>query len=101
MTTHGGAIPSCNLGDLSKDTNPSRALGNTLALEGPEIIEGGGQGRTGWEVGGKWNHFPPAGYAPAPAQPKGPFINKYLNHLPQTPKRLVNMFEINRRPCVR
>lgn len=89
MTTCGGAIPSCNLGDLSKDTNPSRALGNALVLKGPEITGGGGQGRTGWKVSDKWNHFPLAGCAPAPAHPKGLFLNKYFNHLPQTPKRSV------------
>ena len=43
MTTHGGAIPSCNLGEFSKDIHPSRAPGNALALEGPEATEGQGR----------------------------------------------------------
>lgn len=72
MTTHGGAIPSCNLGDLSKDTNPSRALGNTLALEGPEIIGGGGQ--EDW-MGGWWQMelFPPSWLCSSPSTTKGRF----------------------------
>ena len=44
VATRSGAIPSCNLGDLSKDTNPSRAPGNALALEGPEATEEWGRG---------------------------------------------------------
>lgn len=83
VTTRGGAIPSCILGDLSKDTNPSRALAKALALEGPEAGVGH-MGGTGWKAGNKQNRFPLAGCAPAPTHPKGPFLNKYLNHLLQT-----------------
>lgn len=89
MITRGGAIPSCNLGDFSKDTNSSRAMGNALSLEGPEATD-----RKGWEgknwIEGWWQTFPPGGFAPAPPCSKGPSRNKYLNHLPQTPKRSVH-----------
>lgn len=49
VTIHGGAMPSCNLRDFSKDINPSRAPGNAPALEGPEAMEGQGRDWTeGW-----------------------------------------------------
>lgn len=47
VATWSGAIPSCNLGDLSKDTNPSRVPGNALALEGLEATEELGRGWIG------------------------------------------------------
>lgn len=43
MTTRGEAIPSCNLSNLSTDTNASQAAGNALALEGPEATVGQGR----------------------------------------------------------
>lgn len=46
MTARGGAIPSCILSDLSKDSNPTRVLGNALALE--EAEAGGRQMLEGW-----------------------------------------------------
>lgn len=67
MTTRGGAIPSCILGDLSKDTNPSGALGNALALEDPEA--GGRHMTEGWEQ----MEPLPSGWLLQPQHAKRPF----------------------------
>lgn len=80
-----GAIPSCKWGNVSRDTSPSQALGNALTLEGPEATRG--RGGTGMKVADERYCFPLAGCAPAPACPKSPFMDRYLNNLPHTSKR--------------
>lgn len=90
VTTDGGAMPSCNLRDFSKDINPSRAPGTAPALEGPEAMEG--QGGKGLKAGDKGNPFPSPGYVPAPARSEAPCPDKCLDHFPQTQKTSVHFF---------